>query len=299
MPQAVPTRSRATELFEQYQSDLHQRTDRLFAGLLGFPVDRRHPVRALGLAARVVGHRQPHARPRLGGDRSRRRSSACFRRCSASCGLAGRRRATRSRVAQMLMGALLIHLTGGRIETHFHVFGSLAFLAFYRDWRVLIPGHHRRGAGSPAARHVLAAVGLRRAGREPVALAGARGLGGLRRRLPARLVPSAASPRCGRRRSARRRSNRRSGRASRPRTTRGAGIADGGRRSGADARHRVRTMLQQCAEALVQHLDGGLARIWTLERRRADARAAGQRRHAHASSTARRRACRSASARSA
>ncbi len=41
-------------------------------------------------------------------------------------------------VAQMLMSALLIHLTGGRIETHFHVFGSLAFLAFYRDWRVLV-----------------------------------------------------------------------------------------------------------------------------------------------------------------
>jgi PAS domain S-box-containing protein len=42
-------------------------------------------------------------------------------------------------IAQMLMGALLIHLTGGRIETHFHVFGSLAFIAFYRDWRLLIP----------------------------------------------------------------------------------------------------------------------------------------------------------------
>lgn len=41
--------------------------------------------------------------------------------------------------AQMLTSALLIHLTGGRIETHFHVFGSLAFLAFYRDWRVFIP----------------------------------------------------------------------------------------------------------------------------------------------------------------
>jgi PAS domain S-box-containing protein len=40
---------------------------------------------------------------------------------------------------QMMMSALLIHLTGGRIETHFHVFGSLAFLAFYRDWRVLLP----------------------------------------------------------------------------------------------------------------------------------------------------------------
>jgi two-component system, sensor histidine kinase and response regulator len=41
-------------------------------------------------------------------------------------------------VGQMLDSALLIHLSGGRIETHFHVFGSLAFLGFYRDWRVLI-----------------------------------------------------------------------------------------------------------------------------------------------------------------
>jgi PAS domain S-box-containing protein len=42
-------------------------------------------------------------------------------------------------VAQMLMSALLISVTGGRIETHFHVFGSLVILSFYRDWRVLIP----------------------------------------------------------------------------------------------------------------------------------------------------------------
>ena len=41
-------------------------------------------------------------------------------------------------IAQMLMSGLLIHLTQGRIETHFHVFGSLAFLSFYRDWRVLV-----------------------------------------------------------------------------------------------------------------------------------------------------------------
>ncbi len=40
--------------------------------------------------------------------------------------------------SQMLSSALLIHLTGGRIETHFHVFGSLAFLAFYLDWHVLM-----------------------------------------------------------------------------------------------------------------------------------------------------------------
>ena len=39
---------------------------------------------------------------------------------------------------QMLMSGLLIHISGGRIETHFHVFGSLAFLCFYLDWPVLI-----------------------------------------------------------------------------------------------------------------------------------------------------------------
>ncbi|AIE83456.1 two-component system sensor histidine kinase NtrB [Fimbriimonas ginsengisoli] len=42
-------------------------------------------------------------------------------------------------IAQMLMSCLLIHISGGRMETHFHVFGSLAFLGFYRDWRVLVP----------------------------------------------------------------------------------------------------------------------------------------------------------------
>ncbi|EKK04053.1 protein containing PAS domain protein [Rhodopirellula baltica SH28] len=38
----------------------------------------------------------------------------------------------------MLWSALLIHLSGGRIETHFHVFASLATLSIYRDWRILI-----------------------------------------------------------------------------------------------------------------------------------------------------------------
>jgi len=40
--------------------------------------------------------------------------------------------------AQSLYSILLIHLTGGRIETHFHIFGSLAFLSVYRDFRTLI-----------------------------------------------------------------------------------------------------------------------------------------------------------------
>ena len=68
-------------------------------------------------------------------------------------------------VAQMLMGALLIHLSGGRIETHFHVFGSLAFLALYRDWRILITGsvvvaldHFLRGIFWPRSVYGVATV---------------------------------------------------------------------------------------------------------------------------------------------
>jgi PAS domain S-box-containing protein len=41
-------------------------------------------------------------------------------------------------IGQMLVSAMLIYLTGGRIETHFHVFGSFALLALYRDARVFI-----------------------------------------------------------------------------------------------------------------------------------------------------------------
>lgn len=38
----------------------------------------------------------------------------------------------------MLFAAPLIDITGGRIESHFQIFGVLALLALYRDWRVLI-----------------------------------------------------------------------------------------------------------------------------------------------------------------
>jgi CheY-like chemotaxis protein/HPt (histidine-containing phosphotransfer) domain-containing protein len=48
--------------------------------------------------------------------------------------------ATRHAVAvtQMLYGALLVHLAHGEFETSFHVFLSLALLALYRDFTVLV-----------------------------------------------------------------------------------------------------------------------------------------------------------------
>ncbi len=41
-------------------------------------------------------------------------------------------------VSQMLFASLLIHFSGGRIETHFYIFCSLAVLALYRDWKVIL-----------------------------------------------------------------------------------------------------------------------------------------------------------------
>jgi methyl-accepting chemotaxis protein len=55
-------------------------------------------------------------------------------------------------VATMLLSALFIHIGGGRIETHFGVFVTLAFLASYRDWRVLLTA-----AGTIAVDHVVRA----------------------------------------------------------------------------------------------------------------------------------------------
>jgi two-component system, sensor histidine kinase and response regulator len=73
-------------------------------------------------------------------------------------------------IGQMFTSALLIHLTGGRIETHFHVFGSLAFLAFYRDRRVLVTAsavvvvdHLLRGAFWPESVFGVASASVMRA----------------------------------------------------------------------------------------------------------------------------------------
>lgn len=59
-------------------------------------------------------------------------------------------------ISQMLFSSIFIHLFGGRIETHFHVFGSLALIALYRDYTVLFIGtllvaadHYIRGVFYP------------------------------------------------------------------------------------------------------------------------------------------------------
>ena len=128
---------RTTQLAEAARQRVYRRTDRLFAGLLVFQW-----LVAIVLAfwvtpltwAGSIGRTHPHVWGAV-------LLGLAVIALPVALGLLRPGRAwTRHTVAvgQMLSTALLIHLTGGRIETHFHIFGSLAFLAFYRDWRVIL-----------------------------------------------------------------------------------------------------------------------------------------------------------------
>jgi two-component system, NtrC family, sensor histidine kinase HydH len=129
---------RAGELFRERETDLHRRTDRLFAYLLV-----AQWVFAIAIAVTISPYawtgkvRAIHAHVPMaifgGGLLTAFPTFLALSRPGAP--------STRYviAVAQMLWSALLIHLTGGRIETHFHVFGSLAFLSVYRDYRVFFP----------------------------------------------------------------------------------------------------------------------------------------------------------------
>ena len=134
---ASESRSRSAQrLFCEHQRVICERTDRLFAGLMGLQWIAAIII-ALTISPRSWAGASSWIHPHvwaalfLGG---------AIAILPMILGLT-RSGATSTRyviaVGQMLMGSLLIHLTGGRIETHFHVFGSLAFLAFYRTARVV------------------------------------------------------------------------------------------------------------------------------------------------------------------
>lgn len=43
-------------------------------------------------------------------------------------------------ISQLIYTILLVHITGGRVESHFHVFGSLTFLGCYRNKKIIYLG---------------------------------------------------------------------------------------------------------------------------------------------------------------
>lgn len=131
------TETRTNALFHEHLLAVYRRTDRLFAGLMvvqwlgGLAAAYWISPRAWA-GASSTPHIHLWAAGVLGGAITGLPVLFALARPGAAL--------TRHTIAvgQMLMSGLLIHLTGGRIETHFHIFGSLAFLAFYRDWRVLV-----------------------------------------------------------------------------------------------------------------------------------------------------------------
>jgi signal transduction histidine kinase len=151
----VSTEQKAAALFAEHRLTIYKRTDRIFMGLMLFQW-------AAGIVAALVISPRTWAGPVsqthlhvwmavfLGGVITAFPIALILLKPGATV--------TRHVVAigQVCMSALLIHLTGGRIETHFHIFGSLAILAFYRDWRVLITAtvivaadHYVRGVFAP------------------------------------------------------------------------------------------------------------------------------------------------------
>ncbi len=134
-----PLGGRALELFRPQLDEIRRHTDRMFAWLLGIQwlagilgAVLISPRAWEGLSSHT--HFHVWAAVFLGGAISGFPVLLAVRHPGATL--------TRHvvAVAQMLTSALFIHLSGGRIETHFHVFGSLAFLAMYQDWRVLLTG---------------------------------------------------------------------------------------------------------------------------------------------------------------
>ncbi len=131
------TKHRAQELYEAQELQLHTSTDRMFAVLMGLQFVAGL-LAALLLSPRTwtgaesQTHLHVYLALLLGG--AINGVPAFFALVHPGKPL------TRQVIAvgQAFASALLIHLMGGRMETHFHIFGSLAFLAIYRDYRVLV-----------------------------------------------------------------------------------------------------------------------------------------------------------------
>src|SRR5271156_772330 len=135
--QEVSIHCRAEALFHEHQQRLFVRTDRMFALLFLFQWVEGI-VLAVCISPRAWAGADSHVHPHVW-------AAVVLAGIVISLPIAlavfqPGKPLTRHviAIAQMCTSAILIHLSGGRIEAHFHIFGSLAFLAVYRDWRVLI-----------------------------------------------------------------------------------------------------------------------------------------------------------------
>lgn len=118
--------ARAADFFDEHQRAVYRRTDRIFSILL--PVQWVASIAAALFVSPLIwsgpnSSTHPHVwfAVLIGGAITSLPLYLTIRYPGETV--------TRHTVAvsQMLMSGLLIYITGGRLETHFHIFGSLAF----------------------------------------------------------------------------------------------------------------------------------------------------------------------------
>ncbi|HUY35857.1 MAG TPA: HD domain-containing phosphohydrolase [Pirellulales bacterium] len=165
----------ADDLVEEQLASMARRTDRMFAWLMGLQWIAAVTAVASFSPRAGEGVRAPLMNVDVEGAALFGGALACLPIFLAVVHPGGAVTRHVIAVAQVLWSALLIHLTGGRVDMQFHVFGSLAALACYRRWRVLLTAtvavaldHLCRGTGWPEATYGLVATGgwmtLERAG---------------------------------------------------------------------------------------------------------------------------------------
>ncbi|PYI77390.1 MAG: hypothetical protein DMF04_06370 [Verrucomicrobia bacterium] len=128
---------RADELFQQHQQEIYRRTDQLFASLMLVQWLAAILI-AMIISPRTWIGQSTHSHIAIWIAISMGGAITIFPIWITRAWLGAAMTRQIVAIAQMLMSVLLIGLTGGRIESHFHIFGSLVILSLYRDWRVLI-----------------------------------------------------------------------------------------------------------------------------------------------------------------
>ncbi len=129
-PRRIRPISRRDEIFGELRDRHHRQTDRLFGTLLV-----GQWVFAFGLAFAIARDTNLPLHLKLALVVGGFANLAALALIGLRPGWWGTRQVIT--VVQLLWSALLITMTDGRSATHLHVFGSLAFLACYRDWKLL------------------------------------------------------------------------------------------------------------------------------------------------------------------
>lgn len=144
-------------LFRKYQNDLHQNADHLFRLLMFLQLGLLVGVAFLITPTTWIGDTSDWQFHVVGAVLLGSILTALTFFLTRSLAAAPITRHTIA-ICQMVWSMMFIHMSGGRMELHFHIFASLALLTFYRDWKILLTAsvvisldHFFRGCWLPSS----------------------------------------------------------------------------------------------------------------------------------------------------